>query len=97
MHYGEECEKARGEEKPLVTGEAVSIRFTQAAGGDDLGGEKGQLRREAALVFHKARRKCTLTKGGRGASPMAVGCYNWFLLTQLQLYVFSFKNKAMVF
>lgn len=33
MHYGEECEKARGEEKRLVTGEAVSIRFTQAAGG----------------------------------------------------------------
>lgn len=32
MHYGEECEKARGEEEHLVTGEAVSIRFTQAAG-----------------------------------------------------------------
>lgn len=33
MHYGEECEKARGEEEHLVTGEAVSIRFTQAARG----------------------------------------------------------------
>lgn len=72
-----------------------SNRLQEDAG---LGGEKGQLRRwEAALVFHKARRKCTLTKGGIRASPMAVGCYRRFLLTQSQLHVSSLKSKAMVF
>lgn len=76
----------------------MSIGFKHAAGDAGLGGVKGQLLRwEAALVFHKARRKCTLTKGGGGASPMAVGCYSWFLLTQSQLHASSFKNKAKVF
>lgn len=55
----------------------MSIGFKHVVGDAGLGGVKGQLLRwEAALVFHKARRKCTLTKGGRGASPMAVGCYS---------------------